>query len=61
MKIWNEEDCSLMEYHTESVTDLDNIISTCPSVKEFTRFFNKNYDTVALLEEKLTKHGHLNT
>ena len=60
MKIWNDEDCSLIEYNTESVNELDHINSKCPAVKEFTRFFNRNYETVALLEEKLTKHGHLN-
>jgi hypothetical protein len=29
-------------------------------VKEFAKFYNTNYDIVTSLEEKITKHGHLN-
>lgn len=29
-------------------------------VKEFAKFYNSNYDIVTSLEEKITKHGHLN-
>ena len=29
-------------------------------VKEYAKFYNSNYDLVTSLEEKITKHGHLN-
>ena len=60
MKIWNEEDNSLMEYHSKSANDIADVKSTSQEVKEFTRFYNRNYEIVELLEENLTKHGHLN-
>ena len=49
-----------MEYHSKSAVDIADVKSTSPEVKEFTRFYNRNYEIVELLEENLTKHGHLN-
>ena len=60
MKVYNPEDRSLVEYFSQSPSDLDNIKPHTNKVKEFSRFYNRNYDVVANLEEKLSKSSAAN-
>jgi hypothetical protein len=57
MRVYNLEDKSLVEYYSEAVSDLDNIEPNSEYVKEFSRFYNCNYEVVANLEDKLTKQS----
>lgn len=60
LKVYQEEDQSLIEYYSKSENDFKTINKTSEKVYEFSRFNNRHYDLVANLEEKVTKHGHLN-
>jgi hypothetical protein len=60
LKVYQEEDQSLIEYYSKSEKDFDEINKASEKVYEFSRFTNKHYNLVANLEEKVTKHGHLN-
>lgn len=60
MKVYNQEDNSLVEYYSESVDGLDEMKPETKYVTEFSRFYNRNYEIVANLEEKLTKNSGLN-
>ena len=60
MKIYCPEDSSLIEYFSNSRDEFDEIIPHSSEVKEYARFCNTDYDLVAKVEEKITKHGHLN-
>lgn len=60
LKVYQEEDQSLIEYYSKNEKDFENISKTSEKVYEFSKFTNKHYDLVANLEEKVTKHGHLN-
>ena len=60
LKVYQEEDQSLIEYYSKSENDFKAINKTSEKVYEFSRFTNRHYDLVANLEEKVTKHGHLN-
>jgi hypothetical protein len=60
MKVYNQEDNSLVEYFSESVDGLDEMKPETKYVTEFSRFYNRNYEIVANLEEKLTKNSGLN-
>lgn len=58
LKVYHHEDESLIEYYSHSETDFDNLSKKCSNVYEYSKFFNKHYNIVARLEEKVTKHGH---
>ena len=60
LKVYQEEDQSLIEYYSTSEHDFDKISKTSEQVYEFSRFYNKHYNLVANLEEKVAKHGQLN-
>ena len=60
MKIYSADDHSLVEYYSSNPHEFDTIRAETDSVREYARFSNANYDLVAKLEEKITKHGHLN-
>ena len=60
LKVYQPEDQSLIEYFSVSEKDFCDIHKTSPKVYEFGKFFNKHYDLVSNLEEKVIKHGHLN-
>ena len=60
LKVYQPEDQSLIEYYSHSESDFDDINKSSKKVYEFSKFFNKHYNLVANLEEKVTKHGHLN-
>ena len=56
MKVYNQEDKSLIEYYTNDINELDQIQPETKDVNEFSRFYNRNYDIIANIEEKLTKN-----
>ena len=58
LKVYNDEDDSLIEYFSNSESDFDNIKKTSENIFEYSKFFNKHYKLVARLEEKVTRHGH---
>ena len=58
LKVYNDEDMSLIEYFSNSANEFDHISPHNGSVHEYSRFQNKHYDLVSRLEEKVTKHGH---
>lgn len=60
MKIYSPDDESLIEYYSEKESDFDDLYMHSEKVKEFAKFYNTNYHIVTSLEEKITKHGHLN-
>ena len=60
MKIYCPEDKSLIEYFSKDAREFDTFIPNTDLVQEYAKFHNSNYDLVAKLEEKITKHGHLN-
>lgn len=61
MKIYCPEDNSLIEYFSNNRSEFDEILPNSSEVKEYARFCNKDYELVAKVEEKITKHGHLNS
>ncbi len=60
MKIYSHDDNSLIEYFSANAGEFDSIVPNTDGVQEYAKFYNSNYDLVAKLEEKITKHGHLN-
>lgn len=60
MRVYQPEDQSLIEYYSNKESDFDDIHRTSKHVYEYSKFFNKHYNLVSNLEEKVTKHGHLN-
>ena len=60
LKVYHSEDESLIEYHSHDETDFDGLRKTSKNVQEYSKFFNRHYNLVAQLEEKVTKHGHPN-
>lgn len=60
MKIYSPDDESLIEYFSQKESDFNDYLPFSENVKEFAKFYNTNYDIVTSLEEKITKHGHLN-
>ena len=60
LKVYQPEDQSLIEYYSHSEKDFANVQKNSEHVYEYSKFFNKHYNLVANLEEKVTKHGHLN-
>ena len=60
MKIYSHDDNSLIEYYSTDPREFDSIRPNTDGVQEYAKFHNTNYDLVAKLEEKITKHGHLN-
>jgi hypothetical protein len=58
LKVYQDEDQSLIEYFS---TKEDGMKTYCAeNVHEYSKFFNKHYNLVARLEERVTKHGHPN-
>lgn len=60
LKVYHHEDDSLIEYFSHKEDDFKNICKNSQNVFEFSKFFNRHYNLVARLEEKVTKHGHPN-
>ena len=58
LKVYNKEDDSLIEYFSHSETDFHNLDKSSENIYEYSKFFNKHYNLVARLEEKVTRHGH---
>jgi hypothetical protein len=58
LKVYNQEDDSLIEYFSHSEEDFIGIHQNSQSIVEYSKFFNKHYNLVARLEEKVTRHGH---
>lgn len=58
LKVYNDEDLSLIEYFSNSDREFENIGTNYGNVLEYSKFQNKHYDLVSKLEEKVTKHGH---
>ena len=57
LKVYNQEDNSLIEYYSQSENEFDEINSHNGSIQEFSRFYDKNFDLITRLEENMTKHG----
>ncbi len=60
MKIYNPEDCSLVELISNHEEELLNITSKNKNVHEYAKFEIKDYELVVSLEDQITKHGHMN-
>lgn len=60
MKVYNPEDSSFIELYTQNDDELLGISKDSDKVKEYAKFYNRNYNIVEGLEEQITKHGHLN-
>ena len=60
MRVYNPEDQSLIELHTEHEEEFHDLSACSDKVKEYAKFYNRNYNIVEGLEEQITKHGHLN-
>lgn len=60
LKVYHKEDDSLIEYYSHAEDDFAHISKTQGKIQEYSKFFNKHYNLVAQLEEKVTKHGHPN-
>lgn len=58
LKVYHNEDESLIEYFSHDISDFEGIKKDSPQVFEYSKFFNKHYNLVARLEEKVTRHGH---
>ena len=58
LKIYNEEDGSLVEFFSDLKNDLKDITSESKEVSQFCRFDNSHDAIVQEIEEKVTKHGH---
>ena len=58
LRVYHPEDNSLVEYYSHGECDFSSLNSKSSNIKEFAKFFNKHYDLVSRLEEKVTKHGH---
>ena len=61
LKVYHNEDDSLIEYFSHTEKDFVDLTKNSSSVFEYSKFFNRHYNLVARLEEKVTKHGHPNT
>ena len=60
LKVYHYEDESLVEYYSHGESDFDNLHKKSRNVLEYAKFYNRHYDVVSELEEKVTKHGHPN-
>lgn len=58
LKVYNEKDHSLIEYFSHNEHDFDHLSKLSPLVSEYSKFYNKHYDLVAQIEERVTKHGN---
>ena len=39
-----------MEYHSDVANEIDHVKSTNSEVKEFVRFYNKDYEVIEIIE-----------
>jgi hypothetical protein len=58
LKVYHEEDDSLIEYYSHTEQDFDHLNKQSSDVQLYSKFFNKHYKLVARLDEKVTRHGH---
>jgi hypothetical protein len=58
LKVYHNEDESLIEYFSHDEKDFESLSKNSKEVFEYSKFFNKHYNLVARLEEKVTRHGH---
>jgi len=47
LKIYHNEDESLIEYHSTDETEFNNLSKKSRCVQEYSKFFNKHYNIVA--------------
>ena len=60
LKIFHEDDGSLLHYLSEDCHDLQARIPGLEDVRQYMKFYNKNEDIVNQLENKITSHGARN-
>ena len=60
LKVYNNEDLSLIEYYSQNDNDFDTIHRSSEKINQYSKFANVHYDLVSKVEEKVTKHGHPN-
>ena len=48
----------MIEYFSHSESDFDLLSKKSPTVEEYSKFFNRHYDLVAQIEERVTKYGN---
>ena len=61
LKVYNHEDESLIEYFSMNEGEFETLHKGSSDVYEYSKFFNKHYNLVAKIEEKVTRHGHPST
>jgi len=47
LKVYHNEDESLIEYHSHDVSDFDKLSKTSKNIQEYSKFFNRHYNLVA--------------
>ena len=57
LKVYNEMDQSFVEYFSQNENDFDMLSKNSEMVKEYSKFFNRHYELVAQIEERVTKYG----
>ena len=58
LKVYNWRDQSLIEYFSHTEDDFSGISKKCQEVTEYGKFFNRHYDLVSEIDERVTKHGN---
>jgi len=58
LKVYNHEDESLIEYFSINENEFETLHKGSSEVYEYSKFFNKHYNLVAKIEEKVTRHGN---
>lgn len=59
LKVYYERDKSLIEYYSNSEREFDNVHKNSPCVKEYSKFFNKHYDIVAQIDERVINYNDI--
>ena len=57
MKLYNQEDNSLIQYYSIAESEFEQYKPHTDIVHEYAKLFNRHYDLVSTLEEKVTKLG----
>lgn len=61
LKVYNNEDESLIEYFSQNENEFQDLHKGSEQVFEYSKFFNRHYNLVARIEEKVTSHGNANS
>ena len=57
LKIYNENDNSLVEFYSNSEHDFDGISKDSANIKQYAKFLSSHEDLIIKIHEHVTKHG----